>query len=329
MPTQNGSGIYMISILTSDDARSIFTHVFQENVEQSRKITDLRDVLTSFIIAIGSGKDEQREDLTGLATGKYKIIVEWVASLVGIFFVSSEWSQSQESNAREHMKQVLREIELIYTGEVDQWLGGGGNLSLFTGLGAILGRFFNEYALVPTKQLDAQKLLQNANLYWLELNKETQPFLEIYLKSRSYRYFLEANEIAGETANTIVRELVDGIAPLHLVMKSPLPPDKIIVLITHLIYRGVLNLYKHPGELVDNYYIKLDNFLTKMKSRENLGPPANALYSSCIGDCFYFEWTEGKDCLTSDGKRTGCHGKVFNEGVCCEIFLNQIQTENL
>jgi len=320
----------MISVLTSDDARSIFTYVFQENLEQGRKITNLKDVLTSFIIAIGAGKDSQRDELTGLATGNYKILVEWGASLVGIFFVSSDWSLEEEAHARARMTHALREIELVYQEEIDQWLGGMGDLSIFRGVGAILGRFFSEYSLVRAKEVEVQELLQHPWNYYLGLTEGVRLFLPIYLESRGYRLFLENQEIAGETVNAIVHELLGGIAPLYLVLKTPFTPhEKIAVLLTHLISRRILNLYQLPVDHVQVFYAKLEAFLTKMKDRKNLGPPANAGYSSREGDCPYFVWMGGQDCLASEGERTGCHGRVFREGDCCEIFLEPIQTKKI
>ncbi len=325
------SGIYLISVSTSEDARSIFTHEFPvtANFEQRKKITDLKDLLTSFTIAIGSGKDDQRDELTGFAAGDYKILVEWCASLVGIFFVASGWSLDKEAYARERMQYALREIELVYQEEIDEWRRGGGELSIFKGISAILGRFFNEYSLVQAEPVTSKEFLQNPYQYFLKPIKESQAFLPLHLESRSYRNFLEHEELSGETANAIVRELGEGISPVHLVLKStPTPPEKITALLSHLAFRRAFNLLRLPVKDANIFFDKLNAFLIKMRNRENLGPPANAFYTSRMGDCPFFVWTEGMDCLTREGERSGCHGKVFREGVCCEIFLERLQNEN-
>ena len=327
------SGIYLISISTSEDARSIFTHEFPvtANFEQKKKITDLKDLLTSFTIAIGSGKDDQRDELTGFAAGDYKILVKWgEASLVGIFFVTSGWSLEKEEYAREQMKYALREIELVYQEEIDEWRRGGGELSIFKGVSAILSRFFSEYSLVQAEPVDGKEFLQNPYQYFLRPIEESQAFLPLHLESRSYRNFLEHDELAGETANAIVRELGEGISPVHLVLKSsPTPPEKITALLSHLTFRRAFNLLRLPVKDADIFFDKLKVFLTKMRHRENLGPPANAGYTSRMGDCPFYVWTEGKDCRTMEGERSGCHGKVFRKGVCCEIFLDRLQNENV
>jgi len=318
----------MISILTIKDGRNIFSYIFPDIIKENQKITELKDVLTSFIIAIGSGKEDQRDELQSITAGNYNILVEWESSLVGILFVSSDWSQDEEKEARFCMCEALREVEQVYREEIDLWLEGGGDLSLFWGVGAILGRFFRKYSLVPIGNVDNQILLQNPYNYYLKLNEDARQFLSTYLQSNGYRHFLEKHEIAGKTANAIIRELMDDFAPLRLILKTPLDSQKIIRHLLHLLTRDVLNLFHLPIERLEVYYQKLNKFLTKMKNRENLGPPANAFYTSRIGDCFYFVWTEGKDCLTSKGERTGCHGRVFREGDFCEIFLERLQIEN-
>ncbi|MFQ6126998.1 MAG: hypothetical protein ACE5R6_20675 [Candidatus Heimdallarchaeota archaeon] len=333
MQEQNqDSGIYLISISTSEDARSIFTHEFPvtSNFEQRKKIIDLKDLLTSFTIAIGSGKDHQRDELTGFAAGNSKILVEWCASLVGIFFVASDWSLEKEAYARDRMQYALREIELVYQEEIDEWRRGGGELSIFKGISAILGRFFSEYSLVQVEPIVSKEFLQNPYQYFLKPIEESQAFLPLHLQSQSYRNFLEHEELAGETAYSIICTLEEGISPVHLVLKSTLtPPEKIAALLAHLTLRRAFNLLRLPVQDADIFFDKLNAFFAKMNQRENLGPPANAFYTSQMGDCPFFVWTENKDCLTKEGERSGCHGKVFRNGVCCELFLERLQNENI